>query len=50
MRTSEVGFVIPEYPLVEPQDVNRCDLSRLSESVWHGIGQIQEEAKSRVSA
>ena len=43
-------LVVPEYPLIESQAVNRCDLTRLSESIWRGISQVDEEAKSRAPA
>ena len=48
-RAGDTGPVVAEYPLAESQDVNRCDLMRLSEAVWRGLGQAQEEAKSRAS-
>ena len=48
-RASEIGLVVPEYPLTESQDVNRCDLKRLSEAVWHGVGQAHKEAKSHAA-
>ena len=50
VRINDVGLVVPEYPLAEPQDVNRCDLTRLSESLWSSVGQFREEAKSRATA
>ena len=36
----EDGPCIPEYPLAEHYNVNRCDLSRLAESLWHGVNQL----------
>jgi len=49
VRAGDTGPVVAEYPLAESQDVNRCDLMRLSEAVWRGLGQAQEEAKFRAS-
>ena len=50
VRATDAGLVVAEYPLAESQDVNRCDLMRLSEAVWYGMGQSREEMKSRASA
>ena len=50
MRPNDIGIVVPEYPMIESQDVNRCDLRRLSEAVWFGIDQTHKEAKSRAPA
>ncbi len=49
-RASGFGLVVPQYPLTESRDVNRCDLKRLSEAVWHGVGRALEKAKSRAAA
>ena len=49
-RANAVGLVVPEYPLVESQDVNRCDLKCVSEAVWYGMGRMQEEVNSRAPA
>ena len=50
MRPNDFGLVVPEYPMIESQDVNRCDLRRLSEAVWFGVDQTHKEAKSRAPA
>ena len=39
-------LVVPEYPLVEHRDVNRCDLRRMSDAVWHGMNQMRHKADS----
>jgi len=50
LRADDVNLIVPEYPLVQPTDVNHCDLTRLSDSVWRGLGQFHEEAKSNATA
>lgn len=47
IHANQTSLVVPEYPLAEPQDVNYCDLERLSEAVWQGI---RKEAESRAPA
>ena len=37
IHSHQASLVVPEYPLAEPQDVNYCDLERLSDAVWHGV-------------
>ena len=46
-HASDAGFVVPEYPFADSQDVSFCDLKRLSEAVWHGVGQAKVKAKSQ---
>ena len=50
VHVNDVGLIIPEYPLAEPQDVNRCDLARMSESFWGSVGKNHVGAKSGAAA
>ena len=37
----DAGLMVPEYPMMQSVDVNRCDLMRLSEAFWYGAGQVR---------
>ena len=43
-------LIVPEYPFLDPQDLNQCDLTHLSNSLWHGVRQFHKETTVRASA